>query len=170
MHPGNLFFLLFLFFLLYLPGNLYRLWHERRRLGAPLLAGLIVAAGVVFLASFPPDHPFNKVPGFVHNELLAAVRADPIVRLLFFIPLAAGIATLFVTRLVRPAAYAIYPLALVGLLPLRFVEHRYSIPALVLFLLLREDEPRPIELCGLALSIILSTLALQVIARGQWGL
>jgi alpha-1,2-glucosyltransferase len=170
LFSGNVFLGLFLFFLLFLPASLARLWHGRARLRDPLLAWALLAGWALLLTTFAPEHPFNKFGGFLRNELLSWVRVDPFLQTLFYLPIAGAIAVLYLAPLWRPALYALYPLAILSVVPLRLVEHRYAMPAMVFFLLFRKDESTIVEASGLALAMALSTAALWVIARGVYGL
>src|SRR6185369_5386284 len=54
------------------------------------------------------------------------------------------------------------------LLPLRLIEHRYGLPAFVMLLVCREDDPPAVEYAGVALGALLSGAAVYVLARGLW--
>jgi alpha-1,2-glucosyltransferase len=169
-HTGNVFLFLALYFVLCLPANVAAFRRRAGRLARPLFWVLLAAAYVVFLATFRVDHPFNKFEGFLRNEMLSLVVSSPLWKHVFFAFAALGLASLYVTRLRRPSFYAIYPLALATLLPLRLIEHRYGLPALVLLLVCREDDPAPVEYAGVALGTLLSALVIPVLARGLWML
>ena len=86
----------------------------------------------------------------------------------FFLVAAAGLVSLYVTRLRRPSLYLVYPLALATLLPLRLIEHRYGLAAYVLLLVCREDDPAPVEHAAAAWSMLLSAAVVYVLATGRW--
>lgn len=169
-HTGNLFLFLALYLVLFLPANVAAFQRRAARLADPLLWALVVGAYVLFLTTFRVDHPFNKFEGFLRNEMLSAVATSPLWKHVFFALAAGGLIALYLTRLRRPSLYLIYPLALATLLPLRLIEHRYGLPAFVLLLVCREDDPAPGEYAGVALLALLSGAALYVLSRGLWML
>jgi alpha-1,2-glucosyltransferase len=169
-HTGNVFLFLALYFVLFLPANLFALRKRRERLADKLLWALVAGAYLVFLATFRVDHPFNKFEGFLRNEMLSAVASSLVWKHVFFLVAAGGLASLYVTRLRRPALYLVYPLALATMLPLRLIEHRYGLAAYVLLLVCREDDPPRVEDAAVGLSMVLSAVLLYGLARGLWML
>jgi len=170
LHTGNVFLFLALYFVMFLPANLAALRRRAERLADPLWWGLCAAAYLVFLLTFRVDHPFNKFEGFLRNEMLSVVASSLAAKHAFFVFAAAGLASLYVTRLRRPSLYLVYPLALATLLPLRLIEHRYGLAAYVLLLVCREDDPPAVEYAGVALSMLLSGLVVYVLVQGRWML
>jgi len=170
LHTGNVFLFLALYFVLFLPANVFALHRRRERLADKWLSALVLGAYLLFLATFRVDHPFNKFEGFLRNEMLDAVASSLVFKHVFFVFAAGGLAALYVTRLRRPALYLIYPLALATLLPLRLIEHRYGLAAFVLLLVCREDDPPWVEAAGVGLSMVLSAVLLYGLARGLWML
>jgi hypothetical protein len=169
-HTGNLFLFLALYFVLFMPASVAALRRRARRLADPRLWALLLLAYVVFLTTFRVDHPFNKFEGFLRNEMLGTVASSLLYKHVFFAFAAGGLTALCLTRLRRPSLYAVYPLALATLLPLRLIEHRYGLPAFVLLLVCREDDPAPVEYGGVALLALLSGVVLYILARGLWML
>jgi alpha-1,2-glucosyltransferase len=170
LHTGNVFLFLALYFVLFLPANLFALRRRWERLGDKLLWALVLGVYLVFLGTFRVDHPFNKFEGFLRNEMLSAVATNLALKHVFFVFAAGGLASLYVTRLRRPALYLVYPLALATLLPLRLIEHRYGLAAFVLLLVCREDDPPRVEAAGVGLSMLLAGVLLYGLARGLWML
>lgn len=170
LHTGNVFLFLALYFVLFLPANVYALRRRRDRLVRVAPWALVLGAYLAFLATFRVDHPFNKFEGFLRNEMLSAVATNLVARHVFFAFAAGGLLSLYATRLRRPALYLVYPLALATLLPLRLIEHRYGLAAFVLLLVFREDDPPPVEAAAVGLSILLSGVLLYGLARGLWML
>ena len=150
------------------PDALAAIRRRAQRLAQPLFWVLLAAAYALFLATFRVDHPFNKFEGFLRNEMLSAVVSSVYWKTVFFLFAAGGLAALYATRLRRPSLYLVYPLALATLLPLRLIEHRYGLPAFVMLLVCREDDPPAVEYAGVALGALLSGAAVYVLARGLW--
>lgn len=165
LYSGNVFFALFLLGVCALPFVAWTLFAERRRLKEPRLLALLAAAGLLFASSFRADHPSNRIPGFLRNDLVAWVVSDPAIAAAFFVPVAAALATLYLTPLARPSLWVIYPAALLALVPARLIEHRYAIPWLLLFLLCRRGAPAPVEWVSVVLSLLLGDLLLAGIVR-----
>ncbi|MGE0454584.1 MAG: hypothetical protein AB7O37_19945 [Vicinamibacteria bacterium] len=165
LYSGNVFFALFLLGVLALPLVAWTLFLHRRRLAEPRLLALLAAAGLLFAGTFRADHPSNRIPGFLHNDLVAWVVSDPRIAGAFLVPVAAALAMLYLTPLARPSLWVIYPTALFALVPAKLIEHRYAIPWLVLFLLCRRGAPAPLEWAAVALSVVLGDLLLAGIAR-----
>jgi alpha-1,2-glucosyltransferase len=170
LHTGNVFLFLALYSVMFLPANVAALRRRARRLADPVFWALLVGAYVLFLATFRVDHPFNKFEGFLRNEMLSLVASSLSLKHAFFVFVAAGLASLYTTRLRRPSLYLIYPLALAILLPLRLIEHRYGLAAYVLLLVCREDDPVPVEYAAALWSMLLSGAVVYVLARGLWML
>jgi alpha-1,2-glucosyltransferase len=168
VHTGNLFLFLALYFVMFLPANLWAV-HRRARLFKKALPWfLVAAASVVYLATFRVDHPFNKFEGFLRNEMLSAVATSALWKLGFFAVAAGGLLSLYATRLRRPWLSLVYPLALATLLPLRLIEHRYGLAAFVALLVVREDDPPVVEAAGVAVAVLLSGVLIHGLAQGRW--
>ena len=168
LHTGNLFLFLALYFVMFLPANLEALWRRAGRLKGWAIGSLVLGAYLAFRISFRVDHPFNKFEGFLRNEMLSAVATSLLWKHAFFLVAAAGLVSLYVTRLRRPSLYLVYPLALATMLPLRLIEHRYGLAAYVLLLVCREDDPAPVEYAAAAWSMLLSAAVVYVLATGRW--
>lgn len=168
VHSGNVFLFLALYFVLFLPANLAILHRHRQRLADPFLGALLLLAYGAYMASFRLDHPFNRIDGFLRNDLLSLVTSSVFARGAFFLLAAGGLASLRFTRLRRPSLYALYPLVLASLVPLRMVEHRYGLAGFVLILLCRRDESPGTEALGVAHVLLLSAVLLHGLTTGLW--
>jgi hypothetical protein len=166
-YTGNVFLFLVLYFVMFLPANLAAIRRRAPRFARPLFWSFWPRLRLV------PDHvprgsPVQQVRGLppqrdAERRGLQRLLEDGL------LPLAAGgLAALYVTRLRRPSLYLVYPLALATLLPLRLIEHRYGLPAFVMLLVCREDDPPAVEYAGVALGALLSGAAVYVLARGLW--
>jgi len=139
---GNLWFFLFLLFVLWLPLHASALWLHRRRLFSPWLAALLAVAFAAYWFGFRITHSFNYTPNCLHNDLLHALQSGPVQRLVFFAAVAGGICALWVTPMRRRSFLAWYPVTALALLPSTHIEHRYYIVPMALFLLLRQSSHR----------------------------
>jgi len=164
-YMGNVWFTLLLLALVFLPHNLFQLWDKRASLLAWWRLALAGLVGGWFLAEFGPEHGYNRFPGFARNALLVSAENDLSIRAWLLLPLLVGLFALLVTRLQRPALCALYPVALLSLLPIRLIDQRYSFPFLALFLLFREDDPPPVEVAGVVASALLTAALTRGLAR-----
>jgi alpha-1,2-glucosyltransferase len=170
IYTANVFFALFCYAIVFLPSVAARLWRSRRRLLDPRLLGLVALGLVLYLTTFDGGHPYNQFEGFLRNDLLKAMDRQLWVRLAFYLPVALALAALALTRLQGPARTALYPFALLLLLPSWLVEPRYYIIPFVLLLLFREDEKPWVEALSVPWSALLSAFVLYGIASGRFGL
>jgi alpha-1,2-glucosyltransferase len=174
MHPSftvhfeNVYFVLVLFFLLYVPVCL-----ERAEAAFALLRRPWVLAGVsllllLFLFAYEIDHPYNQpaYDGFVHNRLLHALDATPAARAVFVAAAAMSALSLATVPLRRSSFLAFYPAAVVSLLPVWLVEQRYYLVPFALFQVFRAPFGARIEWILLAFWAGSSVYLLAGIVRG----
>jgi alpha-1,2-glucosyltransferase len=166
---GNVFFLLFLSFFLFLP----LWWGYRRttwaRLGrASTWAGL-VATFVLFWLGFAADHPYNADDGFVRNELLAWMTSSRLHTLVCFVPIALTCVSVASLRL-SATGWLVYPVAVAFLLPSWLIEQRYYLIPVALLLADREPLDGVTEWTQVALSAACSLGVFVLIERGTWML
>jgi alpha-1,2-glucosyltransferase len=167
---GNVFFLLMLLAVLFLPRNLARLAAEGERLadrGFLLVLALLYA---VFLVHFGVEHAYNRFPGFLRNDLLVTLDERDVLRLSAFAVVAVGAAVLYVDRLARPSYHLLYVFAVLSLLPLKLIDQRYDFAPLALFLLFRKDDSVFVEAASVVFWLLLSGFLLDGIARGAFAL
>jgi alpha-1,2-glucosyltransferase len=171
LHPGNVYFALFLFFPMLLPLCMHRSSEVVPFLSTHFswLLGLS-AAFVYFLVAFRADHPYNQLDysGFLHNQLIQAFTASAVRRVAFFAAVASSTLTLAQVRLQRPAFTLLYPAAVLYLLPFWMIEQRYYLAPFTLFLLLRRDEPAWLEWVLTVWLALLSFFVLFGITSGRF--
>jgi alpha-1,2-glucosyltransferase len=170
LHLGNLCLALLLLVLVFLPDSVAVLWQERARLRRPALLAAMAAAATVSWLGLRLEHAYNRFPGFLHNDLLAAVEQHAGVRAAVAAAVALAVAVVWCGRLARPSYHSLYPVAALSLLPAKLVEHRYALPALVLYLLFRKDRPVAVEAATLGFEIAVSALVLVGLQRGAFAL
>lgn len=171
LHLGNHYFLLFAFYVCMLPLCVHRspdaMLLPRVH---PWRSAALVAAPIYLAAVFEPDHPYNQLTygWFVHNRLVQDFAATWGSRLLSLAVSAVAVFTLAVTPLRRPAFLLLYPASALFLLPFWMIEPRYSMAPLALFLLLREDGPRWLELTLTAWLALLAGLLFRGVVAGAF--
>ncbi len=173
-HPGlsfgNVFFLLMLFFVLFLPRNIASLAASGERLADRGFLAVLAAVYGLFLATFGVDHAYNKFAGFLRNDLLVTLDERDVLRVAAFAIVAGGAAVLYVDRLARPSYHLLYVFAVLSLLPIRLIDQRYDFAPLALFLLFRRDDSVVVEAASIGFSLVLCGLLVDGLARGAFGL
>jgi alpha-1,2-glucosyltransferase len=139
LHVENLYFLLVLFFLLYVPLCIQRAEVAFALLRRPWALVGVSLLLILFLFSYEIDHPYNQpaYDAFVHNRLLHAFAATPAARAVFVAAAALSALTLASVPMPRPSFLALYPAAVAALLPVWLVEQRYYLVPFALFQVLR---------------------------------
>jgi alpha-1,2-glucosyltransferase len=167
LHLGNVFFLLFLSFFLFLPV----FWARRREALAPLRTwpgrlGLAVLFAV-FWFGFDVDHPYNTQWGdlYMRNAVLIFFTSTWFLKLLLFVPIALAVLSLMVAPL-RQHGWLLYPFTILFLLPSWLIEQRYYLIPLSLFLLVREPVEDLVERLQLGLFFLMSAALFMVVERG----
>ena len=168
-HLGNVFFMLFVSGVLFLPlwwGYRKETWGRLRR---PAMWAALATTFALFWFGFAADHPYNTETNFLRNQILLWAAAAPTHRLLFFLPIALACASLPSMRL-SPAGWLVYPATVVFLLPSWLIEQRYYLIPLVLLLADREPVDPRVEWAQVALSAVLSGVVFSYVERGIWML
>ena len=161
---GNVFFLLFLFFFLFLPLNLSNfpaiVWFIRRHIW--LVLGIIAGVGLLYFITFENTHPYNQVyPNYyLRNKLLMHVTASLQLKSLFFLPVTYALLSLAVTALTEKRFYWLYPFAVLSLVPFWLIEPRYFFVPLSLFILFKTERARWVEWLTIGMYILLSVIFL----------
>ncbi|MEK6776958.1 MAG: hypothetical protein AABY87_08770 [bacterium] len=167
-HLGNVYFSLFFFLMVFLPMHLFNFRKVcalvRRNPWVLPAMGLLLA---IYLPTFKNTHPYNFVPGFLHNMVLKLAELSLWTRILFFIPIGYAILSILVTPLKQPAFYLVYPFWIFTLVPAWLIEERYYLAAFSLFLLFRERQSRGIEYTSLVYSMVMGSFFLWGISQ-RW--
>ncbi|MCE2573497.1 Dol-P-Glc:Glc(2)Man(9)GlcNAc(2)-PP-Dol alpha-1,2-glucosyltransferase [Motilimonas eburnea] len=161
MSVGNLYFYMVCFFLVFLPiilKNSINYWHalkQRALLRIEFnnkeyqLPVNLVWLGVIFFAAymllFKVVHPYNFVPGFVHNTIPLYFTSSTLLKATWILPIFATVIGAFVFKLTRPSAYILYPVFIALLLLHPMIEHRYYIPAMTLWLVFLSHQGKKME-------------------------
>jgi alpha-1,2-glucosyltransferase len=167
-HLGNVFFALLLAGALLLPRHLWLLAREGKRLARPAALLALAATAAAFVVGFGVPHAYNRYADFLRNQLLMAADDSLPLRLALLLPLLIGLGGLLADRPARPADAALWPVALVALLPVRLIDQRYAFVPLVLHQLLRRDAPASVEWTTLGLWAAAALGLVEGIARGAF--
>ncbi|HOW59023.1 MAG TPA: hypothetical protein PLO78_04785 [Candidatus Omnitrophota bacterium] len=158
----NFFLLLFLFFFLFLPQNLFNAPKilallKRNRWIIPIL----IVTFLLYLFCFKANHLYNTVQSwfqrFLHNWLLEWMRNPALwSKMLTFLPIGYSLLSLCVTRLERRSFYLLYPFTFLFLSPIVVIEPRYLFIPIAFFILFMEPPSEEITLATLATNLTLT--------------
>lgn len=141
MFTGNVSFTLLLFSALFFPLVIEQAWGQWRHiLREQRVQLLLVLLLLVLWGTFRADHPLNLNLQSVKNQILSFAESGAVRKAVFFVPVALALLTASSVRFPRPVMYFFYPLAFVYLSASWFIETRYAIVPLALFLLFREKQ------------------------------
>jgi alpha-1,2-glucosyltransferase len=172
LYPGNVWFLLFAFFFLFLPRNIANAASIGRLLRRHRLAVVYIAAFfALFMATFKVDHPYNIQPWaqwFLSNRILAFSQQSALHKVLFFLPVLYSVLSLLCTKLYAREYYLIYPLSVVFLMPHWNVDPRYHLLPLLLFLLFKEGDSRAVTRITGLMYVALSAYFFESIATYEY--
>jgi len=162
LHFGNVYFCLFLCFILFLPlhvlniHKIIRLFRERY---LTIMVSLVIF-GAIFMATFEVDHHFNqaKFSFFLTNKILHFFIATLWGKIIFFFTTVSVILSLYVTELRHKSYYVLYLVSVIALLPHWLIQPRYYIPFYSMFLLFQKDKSTFINWIYLIYVVILSAV------------
>lgn len=170
MHLGNIYFLLFLAGILFLPLHLSHLHRIGRfLLKHPLAAPISIGFFVFGMLTFANTHNYNQDihSVFLRNRVLEYFTLTPLLMTAFFIPTTLAFLSLLVTKLEKPYQYLLYPFGVLYLLPSWLIEQRYYLIPFVFFLLFRKSEHGAIEWLQAFYSILFSAILFWIVAS-RW--
>jgi alpha-1,2-glucosyltransferase len=172
-HLGNIYFLLFIFFILFIPLHL----ANYKKIIALFKRHKLTIAGIasfyfLFLFSFSNDHPFNYQWGnyFLRNKLLIFFNASVINKTVFFIFITYSFLSLCVTEFKHKNFYLLYVFTFLFLIPSWLIEQRYYFIPLSLFLLFKKEEKNWVELSTTILFVAASGLLFLIIRGNRYFL
>jgi alpha-1,2-glucosyltransferase len=168
-HLGNIFFMLFVSGILFLP-----LWWGYRqqtwvRLQKPSMWAALAATLALFLFGFAADHPYNEDHFYLRNQILIWSTASWTHRLVFFLPAAITCVSAPSLRLSQ-SGWLAYVATLAFLLPAWLIEQRYYLIPLALLLADREPVDPGIEWTQVGFGAVLSGVIFVFVERGTWML
>ena len=134
---GNVYFSLFVSFILFLPRQIESFKRIIRLLTTNKYIFLFLFIFYfLYINTFVNDNPFNHATWFLHNAALEYFVRDFITKSFFFLLISYAMMTLVVSPLRVKWGYLLYPFSFVYLLPYWLIEPRYYFIPLTLFLLL----------------------------------
>lgn len=155
--PNNLFIMLFMLLIIFLPVNISLMknfivyWKKKIFFLFPL-------AILFFLFSqyFRVENPYNLNTFFLHNLLFVYFTSGIYQKLIFFVILILSIMLVRITKLHRKEDYLLYLFTVIFFIPLWFIDIRYYMIPLTLFMLFRKSQSQPVEIITSAYFILIS--------------
>jgi hypothetical protein len=153
MHPlvfrtGNLFFLLFVYSVVFLPIVLARApANAAAAFARPQGVLLFALLFALYMFTFDSAHPYNNIAPQIwpRNAVLMAVASGLWLKLLFFVPIMLAALDLAADIRERPILIPVMLASVAFLLPVWLIEQRYYIVSFALVLLFRSDAGRIVE-------------------------
>lgn len=146
VHDGNVLFLLFVAFVMFLPlhlANIGRIWTLLKR--SPTIVAVCCALLFFVVLRFQNDHEYNQSTFFLRNEMLVWASIDLVHRVLYAVSIIWAALSFAVTNVVKPYKLLLFGMTVLSLLPFWLIEQRYYLIPAALFLALREDEAPKLE-------------------------
>jgi alpha-1,2-glucosyltransferase len=162
-HFGNVYFLLFSFFYLFLPLNIANRAkiNDLVKQNKWVILWLLVFF-IFYMLTFVNDNPNNSNPAgmyyYVNHTMLMIFTSSVFLKVLFFIPIAYSVLSIAVTELHKKSDYLLYPFTILFLMPSWMVSTRYHMIPLILFLLFRKESSKSVEYSTIALYMILAAV------------
>lgn len=138
-YSGNVFFMLFLFFLIFLPlniSNFKKIWDLIFNKWYFLVFILMIFA--VYMLTFRGDHPYNLPKFWLRNYLLSFFGISSVIKGLLFVPIGYSILSLAITKYRVKYFEIFYLFSIIFLIPSELIEQRYYLIPFTLFLLFRK--------------------------------
>jgi len=139
---GNLFFLLFVYSLVFLPLVLARTPDNLRVALAKPYAGMLLACFLaLYLFTFNNTHPYNtsEADYFLRNAVLMTFTSSLWLKMVFFVPILLAALDLARSMHERPLLVPIAAASVAYLVPSWLIEQRYYIITFALLLLFRPE-------------------------------
>jgi alpha-1,2-glucosyltransferase len=154
LHSGNLFFMLLLIGIFFLP--LMPIWlsrYARSVMARPALLALPVLLGVLYATTFKVDHPYNfTLPEIIlRNSVLVLVAQNRYAFVAFGVVAVAAACAISQVRWQRPSFILILLVSMLFVSASWLIEQRYYLIPIALLLALRVTENRRAERMLLAL-------------------
>lgn len=172
-HFGNVFFILFLFFFLFLPLNIYNFFKIIDFIKKKKLIWIVVLCiFLIYIKFFIINHPYNFLAPkyFLRNMILQYFIYNFWLKIFLFLPIIYSILSLCVMGLKRKEFYLLYPFSILFLIPSWLIEQRYYFIPLTLFILFKKEENKLVELITIVAYVLLSLFSFYGIGKGRFFL
>lgn len=157
--PNNLFIMLFMSLIVFLPvlislrKDFLVYWRKKIFFLAPV-------AFIFFLFSqyFRVENPYNLNTFFLHNLLFVYFTSGIYQKLIFFVVLILTVMFIRIIKLHRKEDYLLYLFTVIFFIPLWFIDIRYYMTPLTLFMLFRKSQSQSVEVIASVYFILLSAV------------
>lgn len=170
LYIGNLVFCLFLNLILFLPFNISAFVRNNRNQISKFTLIVVFLVCALFISYSRLTHDFNVIRKFLRNDFLMFVYGNHLIKLMYIGLASISLFALFKTKLKSYSYYLIYLFCIIALIPAHLIEHRYSIPFLILYLAFREDEEPFVENLTASLLFMFSLVILYGVTKDYWFL
>jgi alpha-1,2-glucosyltransferase len=169
LYSGNLFLMLLIYFLFFLPSILVHLPRlVRFGWGSPYTPLVVAVLFSLYMFNLLVDHHYNQLTGYyLHNTLMKYVTSTVVLRLLFFIPILIAVLDIAANQLQQKVFVLVYPATALFLMPSWLIEARYCMIPVVLLLLFRKEENPGVERITTIMWVIASFLLIRGIQRTE---
>jgi alpha-1,2-glucosyltransferase len=159
LHTGNIWFSLFVFFLMFFPIILPHIKEiaDFLRKHKPYLFGLLILILFVFI-SFTNNHFYNHEKGFWFNNMLMMIDSNIPIRIAFVSTIFISISYLMITKFSSAKHYLLYPFAILQLSLSLLIEPRYYFIPFSLFMIFRKRQQKDLEVIMLCYYIFMTSL------------
>ena len=170
-NPGNIYFLLFLFFFLFLPQNVMNF----PKMINFLLAGkklvlLLILWMIIFMTTFFNIHPYNQSPYFLRNRLLVFLLQDPFYKIYFYLIAVLGLVGVWVTDIKHNLKWWLFLTTALSLIPINLIEQRYYLIPFAFYILLKEEKSFVYQAITVVLYLTCSLILTSGILTGRFFL
>lgn len=168
LHTGNIFFMLFLFFIIFLPTIIQHLNYFfkdfKNNYFKFISIGLLIF--IIYILTFINNHPYNIDWGdyFIRNRILIYFTSTLFLKTIFFIPILISIYSLSKMKFYFNK-YLIFLISIIYLLPSWLIEQRYYIIPFTMYLLFIKKEKSKFNIIQSIYSFILTLLIFYLIIK-----
>ena len=167
LYLGNIYFMLFVIFVLFVPYHIENFPLIIKRLCAwPFLWFLPMGLMGIFLFFVPPLHPFNYTLHFLRDYTLMFIYTK-YAYLAFYSLICSFTALSLLEFGLSREALVLFPFAILAVLPEWLIEERYYIVAIAFLMLFRKNKSAKTEYIALAAYIVISAIFFVGIAN-KW--
>ncbi len=157
--PNNLFIMLFMFLIIFLPLNISLIkqfivyWRKKIIFLLPVLLAFFP-----FSKYFRVENPYNLNTFFLHNWLFVYFTSGTYQKLIFFVILILTVMLIRIIKLHSKEDYLLYLFTIIFFIPLWFIDVRYYMVPLSLFILFKKNQKKSIEIFTAVYFILLSAI------------
>ena len=157
--PNNLFIMLFMFLIIFLPvlislrKDFLVYWRKK-------IFYLVPLAFIFFPLSqyFRVENPYNLNTFFLHNLLFVYFTSGIYQKLIFFVVLILTVMFVRIIKLHHKEDYLLYLFTVIFFIPLWFIDVRYYMTPLTLFMLFRKSQTQSVEIITSVYFVLISAV------------